>query len=84
MTEQIYAAIKSGTARSKDGAEKDRGTIVHAVTNNNYPSWAKALCGAVPGRRGNGWHYNSTKQEITCAKCLSKINHTHPETKTIK
>ena len=66
--------IKSGTARSKHGAEKDRGIVVHIVIGeepNGY--WGgKALCGAEPGRRSNGWF--SVEKGATCEKCISKWN----------
>lgn len=63
-------AIKSGTARSKDGAEKDRGYIVHIVPNpdtNGY--WGdKAVCGTKPGKYSNGWY--KVDRKPTCEKCV--------------
>lgn len=70
----FYKAKRSGTARSKDGGERDRGTIIHLVTKNDYPSWQKAICGILP--RGNGWHYEDDKKEVTCEKCLNKFKAT--------
>jgi len=64
----MYKAKKSGTARN--GFERDRGVLVHIVTDNKYPSWSKALCGTSP--RGNGWHYEDESREITCTKCREK------------
>lgn len=59
------------TGRCASGAERDGGTIYHGVMKGGHP-WAKALCGAVPGRRGNGWGtYPGDK--VTCPKCLKKI-----------
>lgn len=71
---KLYKAIRSGTARGKSGSERDRGKIVHLVTNDKYPSWQKAICGIEP--RGNGWYFptNSDKLEVTCEKCLKKSN----------
>jgi len=76
---KYYEATKSG--RAFNSAHRDSGTIVHAVSDNSYPSWNKALCGAKPGSRGNGWHFENSnagdirfkKKEVTCIKCLSKI-----------
>ncbi len=67
---KLYKAIRSGTARSKDGAEKDRGHIVHLVVHNNYPSWQTAVCGIEP--KGNGWYYPVETAEVTCKRCLKK------------
>lgn len=64
----FYQAIRSGTARN--GAERDRGTIVHLVQPNNYPSWQPAICGIRP--KGNGWYYPDSEKEVTCVKCLKK------------
>ena len=65
-------AIKAGTARSKDGAERDRGVVVHIVPtlpDNCTGDWfTKALCGTEP-RRG-GWC--KTIREATCEKCIKK------------
>ncbi len=71
---EAVTAIKSGTARSKHGAERDRGAVVHLVQplpENSRGDWfTKALCGAEPGRRGNGWH--KTTRAVTCLKCIKK------------
>lgn len=69
---KFYKAIRSGTARGVSGSERDRGKIVHLVTNDKYPSWSKAICGIEP--RGNGWYYptNSDELEVTCEKCYKK------------
>ena len=75
---KYFEAVKSG--RAFNGAHRDAGTIVHAVQNNSEPSWDKALCGTVPGHRGNGWDFinhsndpRSTKKAVNCIKCLKKI-----------
>lgn len=69
---KFYKAIRSGTARGISGSERDRGKILHLVTNDKYPSWSKAICGIEP--RGNGWYYptNSDELEKTCEKCYKK------------
>lgn len=64
----LYKAIRSGTARN--GAERDRGHIVHLVTKNDYPSWETGICGIEP--KGNGWYYPDNDPPITCQKCLKK------------
>lgn len=65
--------IKSGTARSKYGAEKDRGVVVHLIDSkepNGY--WGgKTICGAEPGKRSNGWFEAS--RPVSCDKCLKKL-----------
>lgn len=62
--------IKSG--RAFNGAHRDGGTIVHLIPlkEHDYPTWDKALCGVVPGHRGNGWH--EVDRTATCEKCLKK------------
>lgn len=71
---KYYKAIRSGTARGISGSERDRGHIVHLVTNDKYPSWSKAICGIEP--KGNGWYYptDSDKLEVTCEKCCKKVS----------
>jgi hypothetical protein len=69
---QSVPAIKTG--RCFNGAERDRGKIVHLVpprppkTNGDW--FSKALCGTYPGLRGNGW--SSHTGPATCSKCLEK------------
>ena len=76
MKNTFTTVIKSGTARSKDGAERDRGTIVHIIKQRPIKTagyWpGKALCGVQPGKRSNGWH--AVTQVATCEKCISKSN----------
>lgn len=64
----MFKAIRSGTARN--GAERDRGHVVHLVTENCYPSWETAICGVNP--KGNGWYYPEQAKVVTCEKCLKK------------
>lgn len=54
--------------RCHDGAQKDGGTLWHAVP---VTSW-KALCGAEPGRRSAGWapwDESERVHEVTCPRC---------------
>ncbi len=70
---ETATAIKSG--RAFNGFEKDRGKIIHIVPKlppGCGGDWFEtALCGAKPGRRGNGWY--QVKDEATCPKCLIKV-----------
>jgi len=55
--------------RCANGSELDSGIRWHAVVDG------KALCGAIPGRRSVGWSsYTKLHQEVTCPRCLKKIN----------
>lgn len=75
MKSGFTTAIKSGTARSKDGAEKDRGTIVHIVSipEGGFGHWGtKAVCGTKPGKSSNGWY--AVSAVATCEKCILKSN----------
>jgi hypothetical protein len=69
---KVFPAQKSG--RAFNGAHRDAGSIIHAVTDNSFPSWNKALCGVEPGRRGNGWHYIEDGRFVDCPKCLKKMS----------
>lgn len=54
--------------RCIDGAERDGGTLFHAVLNNG-----KSLCGKIPGKRSAGWFEGHLlPQPITCAICLKR------------
>ncbi len=63
--------IKAG--RCFNGAHRDSGTVVHAVTDSepNGPWFTKSICGTSPGRRGYGW--KPTDNEVNCEKCKYKI-----------
>jgi hypothetical protein len=52
--------------RLANGAERDKGHLVHAV-----PPCGPALCGADYGRMSAGWQ-NAESAEITCPRCLKK------------
>ena len=63
--------ILSKTGRCSNGYHRDGGVLYHAVTGE-WGDWEKALCGTVPGKRGNGWSaYPGT--DVTCPKCLAKL-----------
>ena len=66
--------------RCFNGAERDGGTIQHIVPvlpSGCGGDWfSTALCGAEPGRRGNGWSKNVYGNNL-CPKCLKKINQTN-------
>lgn len=70
----LLPAVKSG--RAWNASHRDAGIIVHAVkplpptTTGDW--FTKALCGAEPGRRGNGWAKSNA--EINCPKCLKKLS----------
>ena len=67
------------TGMCRNGAERDGGRIFHAVPGIVQPggSWQKALCGAQPGIRGNGWN-QQPGQMVTCPRCLKKLAKNHP------
>lgn len=51
--------------RCCDGAERDSGTLFHAVPTDNH----KALCGRKPGRRSAGW-IGKRGAVVTCPRCI--------------
>lgn len=56
--------------RCANGAERDGGTLFHAVPAE---SW-KALCGSQPGRRSAGWGTPwKDEQPVTCPRCLKRM-----------
>lgn len=58
------------TGRGRNGAERDRGRLVHLVFGEAYPGfYGPALCGARPGRKGNGWSAPLEKP-ATCPRCI--------------
>lgn len=66
------------TGRCANGAQRDSGTLYHALPVKEYmgglfPS-SVALCGATFGRRSAGWNaHDKPDHAITCPKCLKKI-----------
>lgn len=69
MMIEYKARKKGGRAR---GGCRDQGRFVHAVPDENYPSWTPALCGTKPGVKSAGWN-DPTSSPVNCAKCLSFI-----------
>ena len=59
------------TGMCRNGAQRDSGRLYHAVVEDGV-GWDKALCGARPGKRGNGWsaHHGAA---VTCPRCLKKL-----------
>lgn len=62
--------------RCANGAERDCGTLNHAVDSETW----KALCGAKPGRRSAGWRPELDNDpqyadlKVTCPRCLKKMS----------
>lgn len=52
--------------RCATGAERDKGMLYHAVPEGT--GWQRAVCGAKPGARGNGWSGYAGDQ-VTCPRC---------------
>lgn len=71
----VLVSVRSKAGRCFNGAERDSGTVKHAVPDNSFPSWETALCGTSPGVRGNGWKEPEVNGEITCERCLKKMAH---------
>jgi len=59
------------TGRCWNGAERDSGHVYHAVSPENA-AYGKALCGAQPGLRSNGWA-ELLGPAVTCPKCAQKM-----------
>jgi hypothetical protein len=65
MSESIRAVYLLG--RCANGAERDKGKLVHAV-----PDSGVALCGATYGSRSAGWSREEDGQMVTCPRCLRR------------
>ena len=70
MADKLVARRMTG--RCATGSERDGGWTCHVVPSIAHPSWTPALCGATPGRRGNGWSAVHGA-EVTCARCTRKM-----------
>lgn len=66
----IYECLTM-TGRCSNGFQRDAGKLWHAVRSTGG-DWTKAICGAVPGKRGNGWSMLLGKK-VTCPRCLKKL-----------
>lgn len=58
----------------RHGAERG-GRLFHVVPGSKVvgDDFRKALCGATPGYRGNGWSFDAGPQ-VTCPRCLKKLS----------
>jgi hypothetical protein len=65
--------IRYLAGRCWNGAQRDAGRLYHAVAANE-DGFGKAVCGAVPGRRSNGWAAPAWDEaEVTCPKCRKRL-----------
>jgi hypothetical protein len=64
-----YLPLKM-SGRCASGAERDKGQRFHAVALGH--GWTRAVCGAAPGDRGNGWA-TYPGNAVTCPRCLAKL-----------
>lgn len=55
--------------RCANGAERDRGSIWHAVARGS----AHAVCGKTYGRHSGGWCEAQNNEAVTCPRCLKKL-----------
>lgn len=72
MTALIYY-VRTMIGRCATGAQRDAGKLRHAVGSPADPCWDRALCGARPGLRGNGWSTLDTR-DVSCPRCQRKID----------
>lgn len=70
----VVSVVKTG--RCSNGAERDHGSVRHAMDAERYHwgAMGKALCGAQPGRRSVGFVSDEGRTEITCARCKGKAD----------
>lgn len=71
---EILSVVKMG--RLANGFEKDHGVVRHAINKKKYfwGTHSPALCGTRPGKRSVGFVNDDDITEITCPKCLKKLN----------
>lgn len=60
------------TGRCRSGAEADGGVMYHAVEPDQRQGFGRALCGAKPGVRGNGWSWDAG-DKFTCPRCVKRL-----------
>ena len=66
--------VRSLAGRCSNGAERDHGTLFHAIRlENNTPTY-RAICGAEPGKRSAGWSMYGIGKSVTCKRCLKKLD----------
>lgn len=68
---------RSLTGRCANGAERDSGTLYHALPLPGSPMYIegkgyRAVCGAEPGRRSVGWGWDNVNN-VTCPRCLRRL-----------
>jgi len=66
----VYPRMLAG--RCSDGAQRDKGTKVHALRHHDQP-FGEAVCGAEPGRTSGGWVEPHGSGQITCKRCLKRL-----------
>lgn len=62
------------TGRCRSGSDQT-GQRAHAVPGTldaNAWGWTRAVCGAKPGARGNGWSPYAARA-VTCPRCLAAL-----------
>ena len=55
--------------RCRNGMERDGGKLLHLVDDGDLPHFGKAICGAKPGKRSNGWHTPLNEGQNKCTRC---------------
>lgn len=68
IVDVVTVSARRLAGRCADGAERDGGSLFHAVKNE---SWV-AICGAQPGRRSAGWSQH-IGDVVTCSRCLARL-----------
>lgn len=69
---ELNLTIRRMAGRCAIGAERDGGVRYHAVDEEIWQRWGAALCGATPGRLGNGWSVYPG-DDVTCPRCIKKL-----------
>jgi len=64
---KYYALMKANTMANGTG-----GSVYHAFATDERQAVGPALCGSRPGRRGYWGSYFG--KEVTCPRCLKKLN----------
>ena len=73
-------AWKSATlaGRCLSGCERDRGSVVHAVSGSGLWLSATSLCGKTHGKRSAGWS-DRFGEPVNCPRCLKKLAANSPK-----
>ena len=58
------------SGRCANGAERDGGRRLHVIEEDSV--YGRAVCGARPGKRSNGWDEVDGAETPTCPRCLAK------------